>query len=150
MKRQMLLIVGLIAACTLTGCMTAQQLRERRIAKNHELFNAFNPDIQEKVRLGQIDIGFSQDMVRLAWGSPDRIYIRTTKDGVATVWTYTRMRTYTQTERMSIPVHIIDRTGKRRIEYSSVWINRDTEEEYAVARVEFTQGVITAIEQLKP
>lgn len=142
--------VGLIAAFTLSGCMTAQQLRERRIEKNHELFSTFSPDIQEKVRLGQIDIGFSQDMVRLAWGNPDRIYSRTTKDGVATVWTYTRMRTYTQTERMSIPVHVTDSKGKRRIEYSSVWINRDTEEEYAVARVEFIQGVITAIEQLKP
>jgi hypothetical protein len=149
MKRLMLFVVALTAACMLTGCMTAQHLRERRIAKNHELFNTFSPDIQEKVRLGQIDLGFSQDMVRLAWGNPDHVYIRTTKDGVATVWTYTRMRTYTQTEHMSIPVHITDKTGKRRIEYSSVWINRDTEEEYAVARVEFTQGVITAIEQLK-
>jgi hypothetical protein len=150
MQRLMLFIVGLIAAYTLTGCITAQQLRERRIAQNHELFNAFNPDIQEKVRLGQIDLGFSQDMVRLAWGSPDRIYIRTTSDGVATVWTYTRMRTYTQTERMTIPVHVTDSTGKTRTEYTSVWVNRDTEEEYAAARVEFTQGIITAIEQLKP
>ena len=102
------------------------------------------------MRLGQIDLGFSQDMVRLAWGSPDRIYIRTTRDKVATVWTYTGMKTYTQTERMSIPVHVTDSTGKRRTEYGSVWVNRDTEEEYAVARVEFTQGVITAIEQLEP
>jgi len=150
MQRLMLFVVGLIAACMLTGCITAQQLREQRIAKNHELFNAFNPDIQEKVRFGHIDLGFSQDMVRLAWGSPDRIYIKTTSDGVATVWTYTRMRTYTQTERISIPVHVTDSTGKRRTEYSSVWINRDTEEEYAVARVEFTRGIITAIEQLMP
>ena len=50
----MLFVVGLIAAYTLKGCITAQQLRERRIDKNHELFNAFNPDIQEKVRFGQI------------------------------------------------------------------------------------------------
>jgi len=64
MQRLMLFVVGLIAAYTLTGCITAQQLRERRIEKNHELFNAFNPDIQEKVRLGQIELGFSQDMVR--------------------------------------------------------------------------------------
>ncbi|MCJ7616697.1 MAG: hypothetical protein MUO43_09200 [Desulfobacterales bacterium] len=102
------------------------------------------------MRLGQIDLGFSQDMVRLAWGSPDHIYIRTARDGVVTVWAYTRMRTYTQTELMGIPVHVTDSTGKRRIEYGSVWVNRDTEEEYAVARVEFTQGVISAIEQLKP
>ena len=43
MQRLMLFVVVLIAACMLTGCITAQQLRERTIAKNHKLFNAFTP-----------------------------------------------------------------------------------------------------------
>jgi hypothetical protein len=132
----------------LISCVSAQQIRDARIHDNQEMFNTFTPDIQDKVRLGQIDIGFSQDMVYLAWGGPDRIYMRTTKDGDATVWSYTIIQTRIHTERMSIPVRYYDRAGRRRTEFHSVWVNRDTGEEYAAARVEFIRDEVTAIEQL--
>ena len=114
------------------------------------MFNAFSPDVQEKVRQGIIDLGFSKDMVYLAWGGPDRVYARTAKEGDATVWSYTVVQTRMYTERMSIPVRYYDRKGRSRTEYHNVWVNRDTGEEYAVARVEFIENVVTAIEQLIP
>jgi hypothetical protein len=150
MNNKSLITASILFICILIGCVSAQQIRDGRIRDNQEMFNTFSPDIQDKVRLGQIDLGFTQDMVYLAWGGPDRIYMRTTKDGDATVWSYTIVQTRFRTERMSIPVHYYDRVGRRRTEYHNVWVNRDTGEEYAAARIEFIDGVVTAIEQLIP
>ncbi len=150
MRKTRFFIISLLAVSLLAGCMSASYVRERRIERHQEIFNTFSSDIQEKIRLGQIDIGFTYDMVRLAWGSPHRVYTRTTDKGMATVWTYTRRKIHTQTERMNIPVRVTDSSGNTSIHNRNVWIDRDTEEEFAVARVEFTTEVVSAIEQLNP
>ncbi|MCK5193790.1 MAG: hypothetical protein KAQ71_08275, partial [Desulfobulbaceae bacterium] len=84
------------------------------------------------------------------WGAPDRVYMRTTQQGTVTVWSYSIFQPRLHRERMSIPVRYFDHKGRRRIEYHNVWINRDTGEEYTAARVEFTDGNVSAIEQLIP
>ena len=147
-KKTKLLLLLLTAVFALSACMTAQQLRDRRIASSQEIFNSFSTEIQQKIRDGQIELGFSEEMVRLAWGMPDMTYTRTTDQGEATVWTYSKTRTLTQTDRMTIPVWVRDRSGRSSVQYENVWINRDTQEEYAVARVEFTGGIVTALERL--
>ena len=148
MKKTKLLLLILAAAFALSACITAQQLRDRRIASSQEIFNSFSTEIQQKIRAGQIDLGFTEEMVRLAWGAPDMIYTRTTDKGDATVWTYSRTRMLTQTDWMTIPVWVRDRSGRSIVQYENVWINRDTQEEYTVARVEFTGGTVTALERL--
>lgn len=151
MQRHNFFIPGLlILICVLAGCVSVQQIREMRIRDNQELFNTFSPAIQEKIRTGQIDIGFNEEMVHMAWGAPDRVYMRTTQQGTATVWSYSIYQPRIRSERMSIPVRYIDRQGRRRTEYQNVWINRDTGEEYTAARVEFMDGNVSAIEQLIP
>lgn len=133
----------------LAGCASVQELRDRRIAENPELFDSFPTEIQEQVRQGRVEVGFSADMVRLAWGPPDQVFTRTTSERRATVWAYTRIRHYPYTDHMSVPVYFLDTQGRRRITYHSVWINSETREEYTVARVEFVEGRVTAIEQLQ-
>lgn len=145
-KKHLLLV--LFIGIALSGCMSAQYLRDRRIAENIELFNTYSPDIQEQIRLGQINLGFREDMVRLAWGAPDRLYVRTTERGEETVWIYSSRRLLTQTDRMSVPVRVYDDRGHSTIVYRNIWVNRDLHEEYDVARVEFLLGVVTAIERM--
>ncbi|MBC8317823.1 MAG: hypothetical protein H8E41_07935 [Desulfobulbaceae bacterium] len=148
MQKHTRFVTVIILLSVLAGCVSAQQIREMRIRHNQELFNTFSADDQGKIQTGLIDIGFSEDMVHMAWGAPDRIYMRTTAAGTATVWSYTIYQPRIHSERMSIPVRFIDHHGRRRIEYHNVWVNRDTGEQYAVARVEFTEGAVSAIEQL--
>ena len=69
---------------TLAGCSTV----DSRIAKNREVFNTWPATVQDKVVVGQIDIGFTPDQVRVALGEPDRIFTRTTGDGTSQVWSY--------------------------------------------------------------
>ena len=149
MSKRLGVIFWLCTLVVLSGCMSAQELRDDRIAENQATFNSYPSDIQAKVQQGHIDVGFTRDMVRLAWGPPDRVFSRTTKAKRSIVWSYTRIRSYPNMDRMSIPVYFIDSNGRRRITYRSVWVNWDTHEEYTVARVEFVKGRISAIEQLE-
>jgi hypothetical protein len=142
-------ILALCLLLALVGCASVQELRDRRIAENQELFDSFPAEIQEQVRQGQVEVGFSADMVRLAWGPPDQVFTRTSRDRHATVWGYTRVRHYPYTDRMSIPVYFLDSQGRRHISFHSVWINSETREEYTVARVEFVAGRVSAFEQLQ-
>lgn len=73
----------LAAALVLTaGCSTV----DSRIAKNREAFSSWPPAVQDKVVVGQIDIGFTPEQVRVALGEPDYQSVRTTADGTSAVW----------------------------------------------------------------
>lgn len=142
----------LFALClllVLAGCASVQELRDRRIADNRALFDSFPEEVQSQVRQGQVEVGFTSEMVRLAWGSPDLVFNRITGERHTTVWGYTRVRHYPNLDRMSVPVYYLDSQGHRRVTFHSVWINSETREEYTVARVEFAEGRVTAIEQLQ-
>ena len=148
MRSWAMLTVGLLIAFILTGCASTQEMRNKRISKNQDIFNSFPPEVQQQVRQGQVNIGFSTDMVRLAWGAPDTVSTRTTQEAVTTVWRYTRTRYYPYYHHMSIPTSYIDSRGRHRIAYHSVWIDRHGREEYTVATIEFIRGEVSAIEQL--
>lgn len=149
MSRKLLFIL-LIFSCTFTGCMSAQYFRDRRIAENQQMFDSFTPEIRKKISVGQIDIGFTEDMVRIAWGKPDHVFIRTTKNERSTVWIYTGTRFSSQTDRVTVPVTVYDDRGQGSIVYRDAWFDRDREEEYDRARVEFIEGIVTAVEQISP
>lgn len=59
-----------------------------RIADNQEAFDAYPPEIQEKIRAGEIAVGFTEEQVVMALGEPDRKSQITGEDGVVDVWTW--------------------------------------------------------------
>lgn len=66
------------------GCSTTAS----RIEKNQAAFAAASPEVQAKIRAGQVDVGFTLDQVMIALGEPDRRFTRTTEKGVSEVWAY--------------------------------------------------------------
>jgi hypothetical protein len=66
------------------GCSTPAS----RISRNEEAFSEWPEAIQEKVRAGQIDLGFTPEQVRVALGDPARTVRRTDNDGTSEVWIY--------------------------------------------------------------
>jgi hypothetical protein len=84
MKLKVLLSASAACALFFAGCSTV----DSRIAKNRDAFNTWPPAVQDKVVLGQIDIGFTPDQVRVALGEPDRIFTRTAADGTSQIWSY--------------------------------------------------------------
>jgi hypothetical protein len=84
MKTKLSFIVAAALALLVAGCSTV----DSRIAKNRAAFNTWPPAVQDKVVVGQIDVGFTTDQVRVALGEPDRVWARTTADGTSQVWSY--------------------------------------------------------------
>ena len=84
MKTKRSLLIATAVGLLLVGCSTV----DSRIAKNRAAFNSWPPAVQDKIVVGQIDVGFSADQVRVALGEPDRVWTRTTADGTSQVWSY--------------------------------------------------------------
>lgn len=76
-----LLVVATLAACASTAS---------RISDQQSTFDAFPADVQTKIRAGQIDVGFTQDQVRMAVGEPTRRYTQQTTTGESEVWAYSK------------------------------------------------------------
>jgi len=72
------------AALALSACSTI----DSRIRKQQALFDSYPPDVQNNIRNGRIEVGYTQEMVAMALGEPDRKVEMQTEDGVAEVWSY--------------------------------------------------------------
>lgn len=79
------LAAGLIFA----GCATP----EARIQRNPEIFAQLSQGDQQLIREGKVALGFTPEMVKLALGDPDRVYIRTDASGTSESWSYTTYET---------------------------------------------------------
>jgi hypothetical protein len=83
MKKPKLLFL-VLAALAVAGCSTV----DSRIAKHQPEFDSWPPAVQQKVRAGQVDLGFTPAQVFMALGDPDRKYTRTIAQGTTEVWAY--------------------------------------------------------------
>lgn len=78
-----ILILGLTAA-TFSACSSP----DNRIKSHQSTFDHLSAQDQGKIRGGQVDVGFTEEMVIMALGEPDRRYSRTTSAGTTDVWAY--------------------------------------------------------------
>jgi hypothetical protein len=78
-----IVLVALVLA--LAGCTTTPA---DRIAQRQTVFNAWPADVQAKIRVGQVAVGFTEEQVRMALGDPDHTITRITEKGTALVWAY--------------------------------------------------------------
>ena|SRR5688572_22695428 len=62
--------------------------RERRIRKNQGLFSTYPPATQQAIRRGDVEVGFTKEMVLMALGKPDRVYSRSTEGSTQEIWGY--------------------------------------------------------------
>ncbi len=134
-----------IAASALfaAGCASTP---ETRIARHAALFARFPPDIQQKIRAGQVEPGYTEDMVRLALGRPDRVITRLTTEGESTLWVYKRYEPEVWSE--PVPVWWPSRSTHRGVRWHpDIWWTHQTWwREEAAARVEFREGRVIAVE----
>lgn len=136
--------LAVLSVLAIAGCATP----ESRIKEKPEVFNSFPPDIQSKVRTGQVDIGYSKDMVYIALGKPDRVYTRTTAEGTYEVWSYTDRYTTTERQRITGDFRIVDPQGGFRTTHDTVWADVDVPHEYEKLRIEFKNDTASAIESV--
>jgi len=67
-----------------SGCSTPAG----RISKNQDAFDSWPVEVREKVRAGQVDLGFTPAQVLVALGKPTRTYAHKSENGEAEIWAY--------------------------------------------------------------
>jgi len=82
--RLSLTVVAALLALVFAGCSTPAG----RITKNQEAFDSWPVEVREKVRAGQVDIGFTPEQVLVALGKPVRTYAHRSENGEAEIWAY--------------------------------------------------------------
>ena len=65
---------------------------DSRIKKQQALFDSYPAEIQTNIRMGKVDVGYDQEMTRLALGEPDETSNEVAEDGETLMWGYTRSR----------------------------------------------------------
>jgi hypothetical protein len=83
MKTLLLSVCSTLLLLTV-GCASV----ESRVKDHQSAFNAWPAEVQDKVRAGKVEMGFTPEMVEVALGKPDRLSSRTTDRGNAEVWIY--------------------------------------------------------------
>ncbi len=146
MKRILGCAVMMVALSVVAGCMSTP---ESRIQKEPGVFAAFPPDIQSKVQRGEVAIGFTKDMVRLALGMPRHVNTRITEADQVEIWVYTGSRYVSRYEPVDTGYWYRGRDGRMRRSYDTLWMNRGYNEEYPLLRLEFTGNSLKAIERMQ-
>lgn len=134
----------------LAGCTTPQQRRDQRISEAWHVFSTFSPDVQEQIRQGHVDVGFTQQMVRLALGSPDRTYSRKTEEGLSTIWSYSGSTSSTRYEYVTVPMWVRGECGDMYRTYEPVGVTVNDSHEYERIRIELKNGKVHAVERMQP
>ena len=142
----MKLTLKIVFLSAMMAMLSACSTPESRINQNPTLFATFPPDAQAKIRKGQIDIGYTRDMVQMALDKPSRTYTRLTDSGMTEVWAYTETYTTTSRQLISGTFRVRDRQGFYRDVEDQVWADVPQEHEVEKLRVEFVNGVVKAIE----
>jgi len=140
-------LIGL-AIVLLTGCSTINS----RIQRNAALFDSLPAETQEKIRRGIVEVGYTPDMVYIAMGAPHEKRTNQSAKGERMTWIYNTYfhdwvgRVFTGYRRVVV---YDPKTKRRYIFVEPVYENvyRDRKEERI--RIEFRDGVVSAIEQRK-
>ena len=142
-KLNLLPLLGLLVLAT--GCVSTP---DSRIKKEPHLFASLAPEMQVKVKKGEIEIGFSREMVSSALGPPRQVNIRTSETGEVEIWTYVNAR-YISSFEPSAGYWYRDLAGRPCRSYDTMWVNRGWFEEYPVLKLEFVGNTLKVMERLK-
>ena len=85
------ILISTIVALT-TVVVACASTPESRIEENQEKFDRYPAETQAILRSGKVDIGYDQDMVRIALGDPDETSTEISDEGEMLIWAYIKSR----------------------------------------------------------
>ena len=116
---------------------------ESRIADNRTTFERYSPEVQQKIKAGQVDVGFTPEMVIMALGEPARKFMRKTEVGDTEVWSY-----HDDSPKFSFGLGV-GSGGRGSSVGGGVGVSTGGYDPEEKIRVEFRGGAVTAVDLLK-
>jgi hypothetical protein len=149
MKTRLATLALAAAVLLAAGCNTV----DSRIKEKPDVFAKLDPETQAKIKQGIIDLGFTEDLVYLALGAPDRKRESVSASGRTVTWIYSTYYEHYEDARF---------VGYRRSVYFDPYLNSYrlyyrhafppevlvTERDERI-RITFRDGKVTVIEQAK-
>ncbi len=132
----------------LAGCESV----EHRIQKNPQLWKSLSQNEKLAVENRTIDIGHSTDVVFFILGNPDQMRTETEGEQRREVWIYTRIFTrYEGTDLAGYRSRIYYDSLNRvyRVFYIPKYVNLYSEHSEVEAEIEFEDGRVAAITEVK-
>jgi len=83
-RRFLFSLAAALFALVISGCSTPAG----RITKNQEAFDSWPVEVREKIRAGEVDLGFTPAQVLVALGKPTRSYSHKSEGSEAEIWAY--------------------------------------------------------------
>lgn len=136
MKTPALLLFSVLVVFLAASCANV----DSRVRKQQAAFDSWPAEVQQKVREGKVEVGFTQEMVNVALGKPDRVMSRTTDRGVEEGWVY-----MDKGPKFSIGLGLGSARGSSAFG-GGVTVGDDWRDE-EVLRVMFQGGKVSAIER---
>ena len=135
-------------ALLLGGCSTIPS----RIEEKSAAFAALDADTQNKIRRGQVEVGYSPDLVYIALGTPDERLTKTSTSGTTETWIYNSYRQeYLGSARTGYRQYVVidPKTRQAVVIYEPVYssVYRDRVDERI--RINFKASQVESIEQVK-
>jgi hypothetical protein len=82
----------LIIAMSMVLATACASTPDSRISKKQSLFDTYPEEVQSNLRKGKVDVGYDEDMVRMALGKPDETSDEIDETGETVMWGYIRSR----------------------------------------------------------
>lgn len=131
----------------LAGCVSTPT---QRIAQHQALFDSFPAEVREQIRRGQVELGFTPEMVQLALGPPQQQMRRRTTETEDMIWLYTDRAVSYDRQRVDIDGLTVTGPGGSRSWIGGGWLNLRQEREILRRRIEFQNGRVVLIEESAP
>ncbi len=136
-------LAALACAVLLAGCLTQQQLIERRIGQKADVFAALPPESQQRLRAGQLASGDSRDAAWIVYGTPDRVFNKVTSTGTNEVWSYVSQACAGSDDLR--PVYRPVRTSRGWF-YETQWAPPPRFDTYEYLRIEFEGDRVLSVQ----
>lgn len=131
---------GLSLVLALASAIVACSTPASRIENQAAVFNGYPSEVQQKIRAGEVAVGFTPEQVELSLGKPDRVFTRETTEGAAEIWAYEK-----SSSALSFGLGAF--SGGSSSVGGGVGIGTGGNGEEDKIRVSFSKGRVTAIER---
>jgi len=139
-------LILLLSALLLAGCLTQQQLIEKRIRAKQSFFDSLAPENQERLRLGKVHTGDSVDAAWIVYGEPDRKFTRVTGTATNEIWSYSSFD-FDRFDRARPIYHpVMSSNGRTIWQRDYIWTSETQYQVYEYMRIEFENSRIKVYE----
>ncbi|MEM7394232.1 MAG: hypothetical protein AAF492_17985, partial [Verrucomicrobiota bacterium] len=122
---------------------------EKRAAKSPILFDKLTRETQRDLKKGNVQLGWSSDMVEVALGKPNRRYLRKTDQGEVIVWAYSGVETKLEKQMVQGTFRFRDKDRRFQTATDNVFVDVNRHIEYDRLRVEIRNDRVVGIEEVE-